>query len=93
MSIRSPGICLPASQEMAQDLILGIPNIDNVVDSRIYEVFKLIPKWTLQYPQNEPLFEYQKFNSFKGAGTKENVNWSHLDRDLIAWYTLTSKKT
>ena len=60
MSIRSPGICLPASQEMAQDLILGIPNIDNVVDSRIYEsttnesrfyeVFKLIPKWTLQYP-------------------------------------------
>ena len=58
---------------MAQDLILGIPNIDNVVDSRIYEVFKLIPKWTLQYPQNEPLFEYQKFSSFKGAGTKENV--------------------
>ena len=73
MSIRSPGICLPASQEMAQDLILGIPNIDNVVDSRIYEVFKLIPKWTLHYPQNEPLFQYHKFNSFKSAGTKENV--------------------
>ena len=58
---------------MAQDLILGIPNIDNVFDLRIYDVFKFMSKWTLQYPQNEPLFEYQRFNSFKSAGTKENV--------------------
>ena len=39
------------------------------------------------------MFEYQNFNSFKSAMGKEIVERSHLYRDLIARYMLSSKKT
>ena len=72
MSIRSPGIYLPA-RELGRSIrrnIPGIPNLENVVDERIYELFKFIPIKVYFTGTFEPIFENQNFNFFKSAGEK-----------------------
>ena len=47
--------------------------MENVVDERIYELFKFIPIKVYFAGTFEPILENQNFNFFKSAGTKKNV--------------------
>ena len=75
MTIRSPGIYLSAREleRSTRRNTRYIPNLENVDDERIYELFKFISIKAYFTGNFEPIFANQNFNFFKSAGTKENV--------------------